>query len=132
MAEHEAKLVKNAVGSLTTDDRQHMLLKLEMADGTETVLAFPQDQLGPLTELAALGLTRGEGAETALGKAAFKVVWWELGVEAQTKQFLLSLSLGSGAILRFLLADQMPEQILETLGTMLGKSTPQKPGTPLN
>jgi hypothetical protein len=39
----------------------------------------------------------------------------------------LSLSLGSGAILRFLLAGQMPEQIFEILGTMLGKSTPQKP-----
>ena len=65
MAAYDALLVQKIEATLTTDDGQHMLLKLGMAPEGELTLAIPRAEIGALVELAALGLTRGEGGKKA-------------------------------------------------------------------
>ncbi len=133
MTEHAAQLAAKVEGSMTTDDGQHMLLKLTMADGAENVIAIPRDQIAALVDLAALGILQSETAVKAdpTTRAAFRASWWELAVDAQSGQTLLSLTFGAGGRLHFLLPSPMPAHIHETLGVMLGKSTPETPGTTL-
>jgi hypothetical protein len=69
MAAEPAALVQKVVGTKTTDDKQHMLLKLAMPAGDDLILAVPQAEIGNMLEAAALGLNRGEGTGPGIGKA---------------------------------------------------------------
>jgi hypothetical protein len=131
--EHAAQLAAKVEASTVTDDGEHMLLKLTMADGAENLIAFPRDQIPSLANLAALSISQSEAAVKAEGEPApaFVVSWWELGVEKESGRVVLSLTFGAGGKLRFLLPHPMPAHIHETLGVMLGKSSPETPGAPL-
>jgi len=133
MTEHAAQLAAKVEGSTVTDDGQQMLLKLTMANGAENVIAIPRDQILSLANLAALAITQSDAAVKAQVEPApaFVVSWWELGVEKESGRVVLSLVFALGGKLRFHLPHPMPQYIHESLGVMLGKSSPEKPGMPL-
>ena len=133
MTAHLAQLAAKIEGSTVTDDGHVFVLRLAMADGTENLIAFPRDQVPNLAELAALGIAQSDKILKVApeAKGAFTVSWWTLGRDQKTGQVVLSLTFGAGGRLGFLLPNPMPEHIHETLGVMLEKSTPEKPGTPL-
>jgi hypothetical protein len=128
MPEYTAVVIEKIVGSLTTDDGLHMLLKVSSPGGRELELAFPFEALGHLLEAAARSSMEGAKAQKldSRVKPAFPVSWWELGL-THDGNVVLSLTLSSGAILVFNLDRQMATGILETLQVHVGGGSLPKP-----
>jgi hypothetical protein len=127
MADIEATVIETVIGSIVSEDGQHMLLKVRVPSGNEPVLAIPIEEATSLIDLAADALTQsdkvaGRGYEN---RRAFTAAWFEVGRDRSSGQATLSLTFGAGGVLTFLLPGSMPQQIHETLAAMDGEMPPK-------
>jgi hypothetical protein len=131
MASIAAIPIKEVLGSETTDDGKHALVKTRHADGTEVTLAVPRDELFKFIDCFALwaGQARSKAGVPKEVKQVFETSWFDLGGDA-TGSVVLSLTFGAGGTLSFRMPRSMAEQIRETLSVHLGHATSQTPSTP--
>jgi hypothetical protein len=115
-----------------TDDGEYGLLRLTLLDKNELVLAMKHDQLLPMVEGLALAHAHCDKAKNIPEKllATFRCNWWQL-TQDSAGTTMLSLTFGNGGKLHFTLPGRMPEQILETLQSMVTGQTPPRTG-PIN
>jgi hypothetical protein len=110
----------------TSGDGKVFAIKVAQPNGTELTLELPTSELMALVDMAAVGHTQSRKLQhvNPNWKEFFKSTWFELSQDKATGLIILSLTFGAGGTLSFSLPDHMPEQIVETLQTLMGKSIP--------
>jgi hypothetical protein len=117
-----------------SEDGKLFAIKTTRPDGEPLSIAFAADQLMALADLAAVGhsQTRKLQHVSPTWKEFHKTTWFELSQDKATGLIILSLTFGAGGTLSFSLPEHMPEQIVETLQTMMGKVRSVPVGTRLS
>jgi hypothetical protein len=108
-------------GSMTSNDGQLFLLHVKRADGADIILGFPHRTLLTIVENAAMQAQHGKDDMGVRMRQAFKTTGFRLG-RGPTGEALLSLQIGEGASVSFLLPGAMPSDLVNSLGTFLPKN----------
>ena len=98
MPDISAVAIREVCGSQISDDGQNMLLKTILSgDGSEAILAIPRSEILKLVELASLSQKQSDEIlkTDPMEKPIFRVSWWEIGFDQNTKSAVLTLTFGS-------------------------------------
>ncbi len=116
--------VSKIEAGLTSGDGKSFAIKVAQPNGTELSFELPTSELMALVDMAAVGHAQSRKLQQVNPnwKEFFKTSWFELSQDKATGLIILSLTFGAGGTLSFSLPEHMPEQIVETLHTLMGKS----------
>ena len=135
MSSTPALTVEDVDSAASTDDGQHLLIKLLLSGAQFMTLAVPHDKaMGLLTVISAAG---GDAArirqENQNAKVAFPVEWWEINRAEPPPMIVFSYRIPGGMELSFHVPPEVGERMREALEVSLGQGAPTPPpGKSLN
>lgn len=140
MADTEAALAKEVLGSMIADDGETILTGFKNGDVEFAVAMDAERALNAITALLH-GLYEvqkldGSAQDKSLGRSRAQMSltpdWYELGI-SEDGQVVLTLRIQNGPKIAFVLPGEMPKSILETLQVVVsGNYGNDTPDIPLN
>jgi hypothetical protein len=101
-------------GAMTSEDGQTFMLHVKRPTGADLLLGFPHKELPKIWEFAAVQSSQGKDASGKEVTSAFETSSFELGV-GPSGEHVLTMIVGPGIKLRFLLPASMSEQLSHAL-----------------
>jgi hypothetical protein len=122
------------LGTMISDGGEYLMLHAEVHAGEPIWLSIPVGQATALAHAGGMAVAASSpGRMRDQAAPIFDVTRFEIGIpRGDSQAMVLSLTFGSGAILRFRLPAPMPQGILETLKMQESGYTAPKPKLPPN
>jgi hypothetical protein len=117
-------MIEGVADSAMTEDGHHMALTLREPSGDFLTLGVPGEEVPRLIDRAARALSDRERILRPDGSARFVTTWWNLIRPGEEGNFVLSLTIGTGAALSFVLTDDMVARLKDTLCCFIGSAAP--------
>ena len=114
MAKIDMAFFPSVEGSMTSEDGQTFMLHVKRPTGGDLLLGFPHDQIPTIVENAAVQAGHGKDAAGKKVQSAFKADGFRIG-RGPGGEAVLTMILGRGGSISFLLLGDMAGQLSETL-----------------
>ncbi|MFP3705933.1 hypothetical protein SB783_18130 [Paraburkholderia sp. SIMBA_009] len=116
MGEESAYPINSIDGYETTEDGKYLLIRTDQP----VAIAVAADALPNLVNAATDGLSKALAAQGVETKPAFDCPWWEIGIERDSQNMVISLSLNNGAKIHFRMPTSQAAPMRDVLSTIAG------------
>jgi len=114
MAKIDMAFFPSVEGSMTSEDGHTFMLHVKRPTGGDLLLGFPHSEISNIVENAAVQAGNGKDAQGRKMVAAFKTSSFKVS-RGPAGEPVLTMIIGQAGAISFLLPDDMPGQLSETL-----------------